>query len=194
MLLKETLLLEALRLFSTKGYMATSINDVIVAAGTSKGGLYNHFKNKEELLLAVLDRAREIWRQRNLVGIEEGDRPIARIRKILCNYRDNYLVDAENFPGGCIFVKLVVELSDQQPDLAAQIDDGFVHLKGLLLRLLKQEQERGGLRAGVDIEGGVALLFSGLLGACVIYGADKSEENLQRTIGAMLDFLDTLVK
>lgn len=41
-------------LFRTKGYAATSMDDVRECAGVSKGGLYHHFSSKEHLLRAVI--------------------------------------------------------------------------------------------------------------------------------------------
>jgi AcrR family transcriptional regulator len=52
MTLKEKIILESSRLFSAKGFSSTSINEILEAAGVSKGGLYNHFKTKEELFSA----------------------------------------------------------------------------------------------------------------------------------------------
>jgi AcrR family transcriptional regulator len=47
-------------LFLTRGYEATTINDVITATGLSKGAFYHHFRSKEELLEAIAARfARE---------------------------------------------------------------------------------------------------------------------------------------
>ena len=89
MTLKDKIITEALRQFSTKGFMSTSTADIIEAAGTSKGGLYNHFDNKEQLFYEVLDRAKLIWRERNLVGVHDTARPLDKIKKILENYRDN---------------------------------------------------------------------------------------------------------
>jgi AcrR family transcriptional regulator len=102
MTLKEKIIHESLRQFSTKGFLSTSITDILEAVGTSKGGLYNHFKNKEALFFAALSEARKIWRQRNLEGLKDLDRPMEKIKKLLENYRDRYLADSENFPGGCI--------------------------------------------------------------------------------------------
>jgi AcrR family transcriptional regulator len=42
------------QLFQTKGYEATTIADVINAAGVSKGAFYHHFKAKEDLLEAIV--------------------------------------------------------------------------------------------------------------------------------------------
>jgi AcrR family transcriptional regulator len=50
----------AQRLFLTRGYERTTVNDVIVATGLSKGAFYHHFRAKEDLLEAIAGRfARE---------------------------------------------------------------------------------------------------------------------------------------
>ena len=192
--LKEKIIHEALHQFSTKGFMATSTTDIIKGAGTSKGGLYNHFKSKEQLFIEVLSQARKIWRERNLYGVEEIIRPIDKIKHILGNYRDRYLTDSENFPGGCIFINLTVELSDQQPHLAEAVNKGFDRFKSMLRRLLDQEKNAGNLRPEVDINEVVEMIFSGLLGVCVMYTADKSKQNLDRSILALCSYIDNISK
>jgi TetR/AcrR family transcriptional repressor of nem operon len=187
--LKDRIIHEALRQFSQKGYMSTSINDILESVGTSKGGLYNHFKSKEDLFCAALSEARKIWRQRNLAGLDHQVRPLGKIRRILENYRDNYLADSENFPGGCVFVGLAVELADQQPRLAREVTEGFDRFKGMLKRLLDQEQAMGRLKNGVDTAMAAEIIFSGTLGACVSYASDKSKENLDHAIQGLIDFL-----
>ena len=122
--LKERIIQESLRLFSLKGFLSTSTHDILKAAGTSKGGLYNHFQSKEDLLLAVLSEARKIWREKNLDGLDQTETPVKKIKRLLENYRDRYLKDTKNFPGGCIFVTLSVELDDQSPHLSKELNKG----------------------------------------------------------------------
>jgi len=81
MVLGERIIHESLRLFSLKGFLSTSIDDILKAANASKGRLYNHFPTKEALFLEVLE-----------------------------NHRDQYLKDTEVSPGGCTFVTFCVEL------------------------------------------------------------------------------------
>jgi TetR/AcrR family transcriptional repressor of nem operon len=187
--LKERIVSESLKLFTLKGYLSTSINDVLQAAGASKGGLYNHFRSKEELFAAVLSKARKIWRERNLHGLAHIQSPVGRLLKLLENYRDRYLKDHENFPGGCIFVNLAVELADERPHLARELNEGFRRLKAMFKRLLEEAKERGEVRGDLSTDQATELLFSGMLGASLVYGVDKSEENLNRTINALMDFL-----
>ncbi|HBT88803.1 MAG TPA: hypothetical protein DEB50_10170 [Desulfobacter sp.] len=52
----------------------------------------------------MLRQARKIWRERNLAGVETIERPVDKIKHILTNYKDHYLADSANFPGGCIFI------------------------------------------------------------------------------------------
>jgi len=187
--LKDRIIHEALRQFSRKGFMSTSISDILESAGASKGGLYNHFKSKEDLFFAALSEARKIWRQRNLAGLDHSQRPLDKLKQILENYRDHYLADSENFPGGCVFVALAVELHDQQPHLAREVTEGFHRFKGMIKRLLDQEQAAGNLRNGIDTGMAAEIIFSGILGACVSYTSDKSKENLDHTIQGLIDFL-----
>jgi AcrR family transcriptional regulator len=55
---RERLVTEAMRLFSQQGYKATSVAQVEAAAGLApgSGALYHHFKSKESLLEAGIDR------------------------------------------------------------------------------------------------------------------------------------------
>ncbi|MFA5112279.1 MAG: TetR/AcrR family transcriptional regulator, partial [Desulfobaccales bacterium] len=167
-------------------------SDILESAGASKGGLYNHFKSKEDLFLAALSEARKIWRQRNLAGLDQLDRPLDKIKKLLENYRDHYLTDAEDFPGGCVFVTLAVELNDQQPHLAKEVNEGFRRFKSMVKRLLDQAQAAGDLKNGVDTAAVAEMIFSGTLGACVAYASDKSPENLDHNIKGLIAFLNTI--
>ena len=192
MTLKEKIVFEALRQFSTKGFMSTSTAEIINAAGTSKGGLYNHFESKDHLFQEVLKQAKIIWRERNLVGMDEISRPIDKVKKLLENYRDNYLADLNNFPGGCIFINFAIELADQRPPLAEEVNDGLIRLKKMIKRFLDQEDAAGTLKPGVDTQQVTELIFSGLLGACVAYTSEKSQATLQRSIKSLIDYLNQL--
>ncbi|MDX2511179.1 MAG: hypothetical protein QNK25_03940 [Desulfobacterales bacterium] len=48
------------------------------------------------------------------------------------------------------------------------------------------------LKKEVDTAGVTEVIFSGLLGACVMYTSDKSKENLDITINTLIDYLDQI--
>ena len=56
---RETILETSAKLFSQQGYKEVSIRDIAQACGMTNAALYYHFKNKEDLFLAMLQRDHE---------------------------------------------------------------------------------------------------------------------------------------
>ena len=192
MSLKDTIIHESLKLFSLNGFLSTSIQDILLAANTSKGGFYNHFSSKEDLFYQVLDEARKIWRERNLRGLDEINEPIDKIIKLLENYKDRYLLDSENFPGGCIFIMFAVELGDSRPHLSREVQKGFVGLKAMIKRLLDEGKNCGEFYNDINTDAITEILFNGMLGASVNYSVDKSFDTLDHSINSLIDYIDKL--
>ncbi len=186
---KEEIVFNSLKLFSLKGYLNTSLEDILQNSRISKGGFYNYFRSKEDLFHAVLHRARKIWQEKNLSGWDRSPTALGRILTLLKNYRDRYLTDSVNFPGGCIFITLSVELDDLRPHLAKEIDEGFKRLKARIRRTIREAKRAGEIGPGVSAETLTEMVFAAMIGASVRYGIAKSKTDLNRTIGAMIRFL-----
>lgn len=192
MSLKGKIVEESLRLFSLNGYWHTSVTDILEAAGTSKGGFYNHFASKEDLFFEVLEEAQRLWREKTLFGLDDIDDPLAKIEQFLLNYRDRYLKDGDTFPGGCIFVTFSVELDDQNPKLCTEVNKGFIGLKRMLNGFLMEAKANGLLKDTVKIEEVTEMLFAGMLGVSVLYGVDKSAPSLDQAIITLIEYLKAL--
>ena len=55
---RERLVLAAMKLFGEKGYLSTSVQDILREAGANAGSLYHFFPTKQDVLVAVLDMYR----------------------------------------------------------------------------------------------------------------------------------------
>ena len=192
MSLKEKIIHESLKLFSLNGFLSTSILDIISAAETSKGGFYNHFTSKEDLFYQVLDESRKIWREKNLNGLDQAEDAIGKITQLLANYRDRYLLDAENFPGGCIFIMFAVELGDSRPHLSREVQKGFIGLKAMLKRFLEEGRNSGEFCNGINTDMTTEILFNGMLGASVNYSVDRSFDTLDHSINSLIEYIDKM--
>lgn len=190
MSLRDEIIHESMKLFSLKGYVNTGINEIIESVHSSKGGFYNHFASKEELFFVVLVEAQKMWRTRVLYRLNDLESPLGKVIKLLENYRDRYLKDGENFPGGCVFITFSIELDDQHPELMEEVNKGFVGLKNMLKRLLEEAKEIGELKQDVNTNRLTEMIFSGMIGSSVLFGAEKSTTILDRSINALIDYLD----
>lgn len=52
----ENIIAISAKLFVEKGYDKTSMQDIVDALGMSKGGIFHHFKSKEDIFNAVMER------------------------------------------------------------------------------------------------------------------------------------------
>lgn len=81
----------AARLFSTKGYLETSMDDVAKAARTSKGGVYHYFDCKGDILYFIVNRFMDIV----LDGLEEGlegiEDPVEKVRFVISRHVEIYV-------------------------------------------------------------------------------------------------------
>jgi AcrR family transcriptional regulator len=78
----------AQRLFLTKGYERTTINDVIAATGLSKGAFYHHFRAKEDVLEAIAERfAKQALETAEAVRDDASVDALARLNSLLAMTR-----------------------------------------------------------------------------------------------------------
>ncbi|MFY8150288.1 MAG: TetR/AcrR family transcriptional regulator [Prochlorococcaceae cyanobacterium] len=134
---REALLDAALELFNREGYRAVGIDTLLQQAGVAKMTLYKHFRSKEELIAAVLERrgaaiAAEIVARVEAVPAEAPDPARARVLAVFA-WLDDWL-RSETFQG-CLFAKAAGEYP-QSNDLPRQAATVFKNTCRQLLESL----------------------------------------------------------
>jgi AcrR family transcriptional regulator len=80
---RQEILRASARLFRERGYDATSMNDISAALKLSKGGLYHHFRSKDEILFHIMIHAMDITEERVLAPIRDIADPEERLRALI---------------------------------------------------------------------------------------------------------------
>lgn len=75
----DEIIIASAKLFRERGYLATSIRDIGEALGITSAALYYHFKNKEEVLLAIILRALKEIRQAVETAVSKVSDPEERV-------------------------------------------------------------------------------------------------------------------
>ncbi|WP_343209037.1 TetR/AcrR family transcriptional regulator [Anaerolentibacter hominis] len=73
----------ALGLFSERGYLAVSMQDICAACGLSKGGLYRHYESKEQLFIDLLYEMQSEEMEREKNRILENESAISILKALL---------------------------------------------------------------------------------------------------------------
>ena len=87
----ERVITASLKLFKEKGFEKTSMQDIVDASDMSKGAIFYHFKSKEEIFIAAMDREYVHVKERfyTLVSELEGDTAREKMKKLLVvNFAD----------------------------------------------------------------------------------------------------------
>lgn len=143
---------EATRQVSLTGLGALTIGALAEATGLSKSGLFGHFRSKEQLQVAVIDRAGELFTERVLAPALKLPRGEPRLRELFdrkLRWDDGDLA----LPGGCFFMSVTAELDDAAPgpvrDRLVRIERDYVDTISTVFRTGVSE---GQFRADADPE------------------------------------------
>jgi len=108
---RQVILNAAAHLATTRGLEGLSIGELAQHIGMSKSGLYAHFKSKEELELAAIETAAEIFRREVLDPARKSPGGLGRVRALA----EAFLAHLERrvFPGGCFFASVMAQLASR---------------------------------------------------------------------------------
>ena len=179
-LTRHNIVTKSLQLFSVKGYFNTSISDILQATGLTKGGLYCHFRSKEEIWRAVYVDAVIVWKSVVFADIRRIEDPLARIERTIENVLLHYL-GTDVFEGGCFFVNMLVELSGQSDTMGRQILKGFVGFSKLFQTWFTEAASSGQLKADLNYREISNFLIIALNGAATLYMSTRDQAILKQT-------------
>jgi AcrR family transcriptional regulator len=142
---RRTILDTAARLATIEGVEGLSIGRLADHIGMSKSGLYAHFGSKEELQLATVETAGEIFSADVIAPAEEAATPLEKLVVVCERFLSH--VERRVFPGGCFFASAAAEF-DMHPgavrERIAEFQRGWMDL---LAQLVREAQAAGELRA-----------------------------------------------
>lgn len=106
---KATILAAALTMMSQVGLDGLSIGKLAQTVGLSKSGLFAHFNSLENLQIAVLQEAVELFIEKVIAPALKQPRGIPRIKTI----SENMFEWSKMLPGGCPFISAASEMDDK---------------------------------------------------------------------------------
>lgn len=130
-----------MELFTTKGYEATSITEILQRAGVNSGSLYYFFKNKEDLLLAGLDYFKALLYPVVMEPAFARDPdPVERIFAVLADYRQRLVVTACEYE--CPIGKLALEVGRYSSGARERIAANFGAWRDAIRECLDEAADR----------------------------------------------------
>jgi TetR/AcrR family transcriptional repressor of nem operon len=179
---QDKLIEAALTLMLAKGYPATTVDEICVAAGVSKGSFYHFFATKEDLALAAMDA----YSQRGFEALQSGSYTgLEDPRERLFGFLDHAeAIAQERWGRGCLLGNLAVELADTNETFRARISEIFETLARRLATAFETVVEPGKAESPTAVE--LAEFFLSALEGSIVLA--KAHDDWGRVPAALRNF------
>lgn len=177
---RQRILDTASTLFYERGVRAVGVDLVVDASGVAKTSLYRHFRNKDDLIVAFLEREDlEFWDLWNEVAARHADDPVAELeahvrwigkRLARANYR------------GCPQINVAAEFAEADHparEVARQ------HMQALRKRLTELARRLGAVRPN-DLAAQLCLLVNGAFVSASLLAPDEATRVLLASARALV--------
>jgi AcrR family transcriptional regulator len=146
---RASILETAANLASVEGLEGLTIGRLATELGMSKSGLFAHFGSKEELQLATIGAAREIFAREVVAPARAAERGLPRLRALIATKLA--YERGEVFDGGCFFETVRGEFDSRRPGpVRDAIEADLDEWNALMRRAIDSAIKAGHLRADTD--------------------------------------------
>ena len=139
----------AVALATEVGLDGLSLAQLADRLGVSKSGLFAHWRSKEALQLATVDRAVAQWEERIAAPALRAPRGVRRLHALHEARIEFYA--ARVLPGGCFFANTEFEYNARPGPVRDRLAEAFGRWTAFLERLVREAVDLGELPAGLDV-------------------------------------------
>jgi AcrR family transcriptional regulator len=163
---REQIVEAALGLVANQGLRRLSMGAVARRVGLVPSGIYRHFKNKDELLAAVLDRIERRLMANVQEALDESGHPMKRLKGILMRHirflREGKVISIPRM----IFSE---DVRNDGPERKQRVLQLFSRYIGQVGEIVRQGQTEGCIRRDVDSQSITMMLFGIIVPAGILW-------------------------
>lgn len=162
-LTRMTILQKAFELIYIKGYQTTSIDDILAKTQVTKGAFYYHFKNKDEMGLAIINEILKPTLNNSFIDPLQSDRhPVHAIYDLMYNLLiENEFLRVEY---GCPAANFTQEMTPWNVDFGKALNELTNQWMEVMIVMLENAKTKGQIRPDVDSRQVTLFVMSGYWG------------------------------
>lgn len=177
----------AMRAFWSRGYAATSMQDLVDCTGVNRASLYATYGDKRALFLAALRKYIGEHCRHEIEVLETEPSPRRAIEKMF-----RFLFEKEMAAGnnGCFVTNTALELSAHDSEVAAIIAGAQSEFEGFFRRMIERGQAAGEFDAGISAKEMARALLSSFIGLAVLSRSRRDPRIVNTVVKAALAQLE----
>lgn len=181
---REGIIISTIETLNEVGIQNLSTKLIAKCEGVSEGTLFRHFKNKTEIMIAVIEHFSKFDDAIIETSIIRKLNPIDTIKYFVGAYAEYY----ENYPE----ITIVVQSYDSlmyDPDLADKVRTIIAKRSDFIIKAIKDAQKNGTIKSNIDSKLLEDLITGGSIDICLKWRMNKFNFSIKERTLAMLDML-----
>ncbi len=176
---KEKLLSDGLQIVHRRGFGASSVRDIVQAAGVPQGSFTNHFASKEAFGLEILERYHDMTSAAVRATLRNDElSPLRRLRAWI-EGQLAYL-RKDDMRRGCLYGNLSAEASEDSEAIRGRVVSVFAENQASVAYCLEAAIDAGELAPNTDVQELAGFIVSSLQGAILVAKAQRSPVPVER--------------
>ncbi|WP_329247532.1 TetR/AcrR family transcriptional regulator [Actinoallomurus sp. NBC_01490] len=186
---KDQALERALLLFWSRGYGATSVQDLVDVLALERGSLYGAFGDKRHFYLAAVQLYWDTYERRLVTALEAGP-VLPALREVLANpaRAQEYASDV-GVPQGCMIGNTTAELVPQDADAREIVARSHARFTQIVTDALRRAQADGEVNQDATPEAQAQLLLFTVQGLSLVSRAGLDTATALAAVDALIDAL-----
>jgi len=178
--------------FYRTGFQGGSLNRIVHEAGTTKGALFHHFKDKNDLGYAVLEELiQPRLKQRWFDSLAESINPIEDLKTVFQQGMKDH-IESGSLAQGCPLNNLAQEMSPLDEGFRQRIEKFYDRWREGLAGLFARGIKMGKVRKDASprkVAAFIVAAHAGIMGAAK---TSQSPELMKQAVEGLFDYLDSL--
>lgn len=175
-------------IFNQRGFAGCSMQELMEATQLEKGGIYRHFRSKEELAAEAFSYALARAVKNRTEDLAQIDGALAKLH----HFVERFVEKPSSLPGGCPLMNTAIDADDGNPELRRLVRQGFADWRRRLAVIVEDGQKAGEVSQVVESRQVANMLIATLEGAQMLGRLDGNRQALRDARIALDLFIESL--
>jgi len=189
---KEFIIEKAAPIFNKNGFAGASLSELMNATGLKKGGIYNHFKNKDEIMFEAFDFAIKKFNRQIYRAYKGKETALQKLYAIIDYYKSYPLNPVVE--GGCPIINTAVDSDNTHPALKARVKDVLNKWIENMQYIIEKGQRSGEIKKEVDSYKSAVLLVTSMQGGVLIARSFEKNSYMEIIVDQLYDYVNDNLK
>lgn len=171
-------------LFNQRGYVSTSMADVTAVTGLHKGGIYNHFRDKEELTLQSFEHNCLFIENYVMKKVQPLTSPLEKLMTFVNQF------SLLGYPGGCPIAKAAFDADNVMDSLFNNAREAMTQLLNFLTLTIAEGISQNEIKKEVDPQHVAMYIISCIEGGLLLQKLYPESTSINIVYEQLIKFID----